>query len=142
MLCKRFCLVGLFGLTSILSAMRPAAKGLEDFRWEHRLILLRGEAVEASALQLLAEHEAAISERDVLWFALGVEEAIAATNYDGPISPALKDSLKAAFKHASEGNVLLIGKDGGVKLTSVELQLDELFRLIDSMPMRRAEMRQ
>ena len=37
--------------------------------------------------------------------------------------------------------VLLIGKDGGVKLRSTEpVSTDELFALIDSMPMRRREM--
>ncbi len=39
--------------------------------------------------------------------------------------------------------LILVGKDGGEKLRSVEpVKLDTIFRLIDSMPMRQTEMRQ
>ena len=46
------------------------------------------------------------------------------------------DTSTAAF------SVLLIGKDGGVKLRSAEpVGAERLFALIDTMPMRRQEMR-
>ena len=38
--------------------------------------------------------------------------------------------------------IVLIGKDGGVKLRSDDAGLDQIFDLIDSMPMRQAEMRE
>lgn len=39
--------------------------------------------------------------------------------------------------------LLLVGKDGGVKLTRNEpIALDEIFALVDSMPTRRREMRE
>jgi hypothetical protein len=39
-------------------------------------------------------------------------------------------------------SVVLVGKDGGVKLrTAAAVPAEELFRLIDSMSMRQAEMR-
>jgi hypothetical protein len=37
---------------------------------------------------------------------------------------------------------ILIGKDGTQKLRKANASLDELFRLIDAMPMRRREMEQ
>jgi hypothetical protein len=38
-------------------------------------------------------------------------------------------------------DVLLLGKDGGVKNVATHLDLANLFRLIDSMPMRKFEMK-
>lgn len=38
--------------------------------------------------------------------------------------------------------IILIGKDGTVKLRSCDVTLDGLFCLIDTMPMRQSEMRQ
>lgn len=39
--------------------------------------------------------------------------------------------------------LILVGKDGGVKLTRNEpIALDRIFALVDSMPMRRREIRE
>ena len=40
-----------------------------------------------------------------------------------------------------EFQLLLIGKDGGVKKRTSTVSLEEVFSLIDTMPMRRREMR-
>jgi hypothetical protein len=49
----------------------------------------------------------------------------------------LRESLQI-----DEFEIILIGKDGGVKLRSkTPISLEELFSLIDAMPMRRQEMR-
>jgi hypothetical protein len=42
---------------------------------------------------------------------------------------------------SSEFQLLLLGKDGGVKLRSSTASLEDIFSLIDTMPMRRSEMR-
>ena len=41
---------------------------------------------------------------------------------------------------ASEFRLILIGKDGGIKLNSRKISLEEIFSLIDTMPMRQEEM--
>ncbi len=41
---------------------------------------------------------------------------------------------------ASEFRLILIGKDGGIKLNSKKISLEEIFALIDTMPMRQEEM--
>tara|TARA_B100000945_G_C20072959_1_gene453335 strand:+ start:186 stop:599 length:414 start_codon:yes stop_codon:yes gene_type:complete len=41
---------------------------------------------------------------------------------------------------ASEFRLILIGKDGGIKLNSRKTSLEEIFSLIDTMPMRQEEM--
>ena len=40
----------------------------------------------------------------------------------------------------SEFRLILIGKDGGIKLNSRRISLEEIFSLIDTMPMRQEEM--
>ena len=40
----------------------------------------------------------------------------------------------------SEFSLILIGKDGGIKLNSRKTSLEEIFSLIDTMPMRQEEM--
>lgn len=52
------------------------------------------------------------------------------------------DFYKKEKGSKTEFEVVLIGLDGGIKLRQNEiLQTEKLFSLIDSMPMRRAEMR-
>ena len=54
---------------------------------------------------------------------------------------ALAPERRAAFW--SGERILLVGKDGGVKLRSEEpVSIQRIFDLIDSMPMRRREMRE
>jgi hypothetical protein len=54
------------------------------------------------------------------------------------------DELRDAYADSASGfQVVLVGKDGGVKLRSAEpIAADDFFALIDTMPMRRREMRE
>ncbi|MEO0341702.1 MAG: DUF4174 domain-containing protein, partial [Bacteroidota bacterium] len=53
-----------------------------------------------------------------------------------------KELIQAYKKQKDSFLFILIGKDGGVKLRSTSVvPLDDLFALIDGMPMRRAEIR-
>ncbi len=77
--------------------------------------------------KLLLNREAGIKERDIVIRL--VEKA------DQDLYTKYKVSQSANF------TLLLIGKDGGVKLrTESLLQPDSLFAVIDAMPMRQAEM--
>ncbi|MFO8027110.1 MAG: DUF4174 domain-containing protein [Opitutales bacterium] len=116
---------------------------LASFRWDYRIILVSTPA--ANAENVVSEFKSscdAINERHILWFVLGGESV--ATNYAEPLPESFPtEVLKYYFKDASdETEVRLIGKDGGVKEKADALDLDRLFALIDSMPMRQAEMKQ
>lgn len=53
------------------------------------------------------------------------------------------ESLRRRFRvTADEFRVVLIGKDGTVKLSESVVELPDIFALIDSMPMRQREMRE
>ena len=52
------------------------------------------------------------------------------------------DEMSQQFSVSSTGfQLLLLGKDGGVKLRSSTASLEDIFSLIDTMPMRKREMR-
>ena len=66
------------------------------------------------------------------------------TNYPGKVDPRLGSWIREKYftPPPAETAFVLIGKDGGVKSRGETLDLDSMFDLIDSMPMRRAEMNQ
>ncbi|MCF3974638.1 DUF4174 domain-containing protein [Paracoccus salsus] len=99
------------------------ADSLKGLRWTARpvVVLGQGHAVRAQ-LAALQEEAAALRERDVVLLT------------DGPGATALRPRLGDGFA------VLLIGKDGGIKLSrSAPVDPAEIIGLIDAMPMRRRE---
>lgn len=116
------------------------ANSVVDFRWAHRVLLLRTEAAAGGAIIELKNAQAAIDERDLLWFALQ-EDTLVTSNSPEPVNAALTASIKKHFGPNPDDRVILIGKDGSEKQRAAALDLEELFTLIDAMPMRRAEMR-
>lgn len=112
-----------------------ALKDLSDLQWQSRLILVRDSADAVARLE--AERDA-IDERDILWFVLTPTGVI--SNYAGSLAQDFSLRLRKSYFGDAETRVILIGKDGGIKAREATLDLDALFALIDSMPMRRREM--
>ena len=119
-----------------------AADALDSHRWKHRLVIAfvstrdAAREVESSLRKL----RPGVLDRDLL-----VMDVSASTQIRGAIRFPIDESeaLRRRLSIPSEGNhFVLIGKDGGVKARqSGNLSLDEFFALIDTMPMRREEMR-
>ena len=121
--------------------LQSAAQVLERFQWENRLILVRTEKVESrEIMRQFADQRAAIEERHIVWFVL--EGNVVETNYEDALPENFAGRIGKAGYWKGDEKVLLVGKDGGVKARQETLDLEALFRRIDSMPMRRAEMRQ
>ena len=106
------------------------------FSPKHRHLLLFAPSASDDRLarmeRALEEHATAVSDRDLV-----VHRAT-----DGPDadSASLRDSWDVP---ADAFCVILVGKDGGEKLRRYEpVDLQEIFALIDAMPMRRREMRE
>lgn len=121
---------------------RSSESPLEPFRWEQRIILVSAPQAESeSLLARLKAAEAEINERDIHWFVFTTESS--ATNYQSGLPADFRaDVMGRYFKDAGGATqVRLIGKDGGVKLREETLNIDRIFALIDTMPMRQAEMR-
>ena len=113
-------------------------------QWENRLVLILTESPEMDLVDrqvgLLKEDLKALKERKLLLIhAIPGKQRLLL-----PKKSAWKDSGLYRDKSGSKESfeVLLIGLDGGVKLRqNTLLGSKKLFDLIDSMPMRQAEMR-
>ncbi|GJE62483.1 DUF4174 domain-containing protein [Methylobacterium trifolii] len=134
----RSALIGMAGLVLALAGGRDggASEGdpLRAYRGTRRVLVLSAPNADDPRLgaqrQALASARPGLTERDLL-----VVEAI------GPGSQA--SSLRRALDlPAGAFRAVLVGKDGGAKLTSPEpIPPQALFSTIDAMPMRRDEMR-
>lgn len=106
------------------------AQSFSDYRWKNRLLILVSNQNETQLVEQkrLFENVAnEMNDRDLLLFNL---------------EPNNKELKKHYNIEANFTGVILIGKDGGVKLKKPFLiKVSEVFELIDGMPMRRAEMR-
>ncbi len=108
------------------------AQNLEDYRWHNRVVVLVHIDHKSGAFrqqqQALDAHKNDLEERDMIVLAP---------------KPGDKRKLltQLGVPSAFEG-VLLIGKDGGIKLQeSFPVHLETLFTVVDAMPMRRAEIK-
>ncbi len=118
---------------------------LRQHQWEDRVILIFAESAAHPRYQeqqkLLQSNEEGLTDRDLVVYRLFKQKAI---NPGGEIMKMKwADELKREFNRSRKSFFfVLLGKDGGVKLRSDQVvEMKQLFELIDSMPMRRAEMR-
>lgn len=103
------------------------SKPLSDYQWKNRLILfhLSADASADAFKKQLAEVTPELEDRDLVVL---------------PLDAPLRERFRAS---TSESTFILIGKDGGEKARQVgSFQPAKFFQLIDSMPMRQAEMRE
>lgn len=116
---------------------------LANYRWQNRLLVIF--AAETDAVQLseqqkcIAAAEAGFHDRDMLTFVVLPEKVQGPKQHPAEIAQQLRQQYQIA---EGEFAVLLIGKDGTEKLRKAEVvEMQEIFGLIDSMPMRKAELR-
>jgi len=109
------------------------------YRWENRVIVINGPTeLVKKQVQVLEVDKPGMDDRDIVLFNL--------TGQDSSLSPKTDFDVKEIQSFLKLDSkvfqFILIGKDGGVKLRSDKIiSLERVFGLIDSMPMRRAEMR-
>lgn len=122
------------------------AQNLDKHRWQDRIVLLFASGSEDPTLlrqlSLLTKQKTEVTDRDLVIYQFFP---------DGGISPDGKkltapQSLVFFQRYdvrPDSFTLILVGKDGGEKKRAGELvPPEDLFGLIDRMPMRRAEMRQ
>lgn len=138
-------------LLSVNSSLgRTAEKGsaadldLDSWRWKNRVILLYSPTESNASFQsqkhLLASNAEGVVERDLVILEL-VEQGQSRVGHQLLSETSVQDIRQRLGLQAGTFQVLLIGKDGGVKLRSSEpVPMKDLFGLIDSMPMRQQEM--
>lgn len=123
------------------------SQSLDQHQWKHRVILLFAPNLNDSILNRQVQEFNALSaeliDRNLVVYQITPTQVV---YQNKPLLPETAkpvltlydryDVQKEAFA------VILIGKDGGRKLQSVQwTSPNTIFRLIDSMPMRQSEMR-
>lgn len=123
----------------------PAAENpLVAERWQSRPLIAVVPAQDSALLRRLQaqlrvpEMQEGFREREMVLFVIVAGQG---QRQGQAMTEAQTRSLMAALGIAADGRseVLLVGKDGGIKLREAgeELSLEAIFTLIDGMPMRR-----
>ncbi|MEM9856123.1 MAG: DUF4174 domain-containing protein [Bacteroidota bacterium] len=127
----------------ILTLVTYLINPLEPYQWKNRVILIYSNDQEqmADQLDVFTSEKSGFLDRDLVVFSLNADSGV--NPAENPLSEAeYKWLMKQYFTNMENFGVVLIGKDGGVKLeSSVPVRTAKLFDLIDSMPMRIHEMK-
>jgi hypothetical protein len=115
---------------------------LDDLKWNNRIIVTfsNDKNIIKGIFQELKDNEPEINDRDIIFFLFDPDRTI--TNSKEQLS--LQDQgilIHQYYHHDDQLKVILIGKDGGVKLETDSFDLQNIFQIIDAMPMRQREMR-
>jgi len=129
--------IALFVLMLQLNGM--SAQELTEFRWKKRILLIIDSNNDLPARNIQVSKFVArndeMKERDLDLFVCTGKEVLDKDGLKTNIDPA-------KIRYGEFQGVILIGKDGGVKLRKKFIvEPGEVFDLIDQMPMRRAEMK-
>ena len=109
----------------------------EKYRWRNRiLVFLADDETEISEnKQILIKSLDGLLDRDLIIFGMGKDGELFIGDKVG------LNCVRQRFSISLKDNIILFGKDGAVKATwEKHVNLDDLFKLIDSMPMRKREM--
>ena len=120
------------------------AVDLSQYEWKNRLVFVFAPTREEPSFHTFHEslmaREADVADRDLVVFEL--LESGPSTKDGEALDPVTARLLRERFGVPDgDFSVVLVGKDGGVKLHRQDhASLEEIFALIDSMPMRQREM--
>lgn len=124
----------------------PMNVDLEQFKWKNRLLLVfapdSNHPLFESLQRDISTRKHEVDDRDLVVFEI---LGIGTSKRDGTqLDPHTAASLRERFDVSPKAfSLILVGKDGGVKLRRNDpVDLEEIFRLIDSMSMRQDEMLQ
>ncbi|WFE89619.1 DUF4174 domain-containing protein [Roseibium porphyridii] len=129
---------------AFLPSQTSAAEVPEAWAWKHRLIVVFAPHVEDTDLiaqrSEFARYQKGFEERHLILLEVVSEAVNTSIGPDLNVSgPDLRDYARKTGEHFE---IMLFGKDTGIKLRSAKpVSANEVFALIDQMPMRRDEMR-
>ena len=138
---KIMVIIGFMIFGSILNDVEVLS--LNDFRWENRIIIVNSDLAQtkkSKQLELLMQDTIGLKDRNLLVFS--VENEMAHELVNEKLYKIGKQQLTKLNFTKGSFEIILIGKDGGIKLRNTSIvQNSEIYGLIDHMPMRQAEMR-
>lgn len=129
--------LSVIGLTlAFFSCSSAIEKPLSHHQWKHRVLII---FTDKSVLQTLDQYKAEVVDRHLVYYFIS-EQGEVISNSEKTFTKNWGLSLKNKYS-APDSAVILIGKDGEVKSKGTTLDIKAMFNLIDSMPMRKAEIR-
>ncbi|MGX9415829.1 DUF4174 domain-containing protein [Vibrio sp. WJH972] len=120
---------------SFANSHEKLLRDVSELQWENRVLLIWSEVRPESSFDTLTD---GIDERDLVWFQLS--KTAVTSNYGGEISGEFLARTNKKYQDP-EVQVMLIGKDGGIKNRYSSLDVLSVFKSIDAMPMRQSEIR-
>lgn len=141
----RVCLILLCGIMFL----NLEGQDVDKHRWQKRILIIKtsneNDSKYKEQLQEFAKSNSELAQRKLILYQI-VGDKYRKTDYEKLELNHSWEDLKSRNNDIVEGSdnfeVVLIGLDGGVKLKKREvLKKEELFSLIDSMPMRLEELR-
>jgi hypothetical protein len=117
---------------------------LDSLRWKNRVLVILSPTESDLSFQLQKQESASspegVLDRDLVILEI-LEQEKSRIGKQILSEKSVQNIRKKLGVQTGPFQVLLIGKDGGVKLRSAEpVPVKDIFGLIDSMPMRRQEM--
>jgi hypothetical protein len=132
----------IIGIAPMVSA--ASANDLAAYRWKNRILLVFSPTASDHSFkafnQRLSERHIDVLDRDLIVYRI-LEKGHSRLD-EQTLAPEEANKLRRDFgPKPGRFTVILVGKDGGVKMFREErTDLQEIFDLIDSMPMRQQEM--
>jgi hypothetical protein len=131
---------------SIFGTKDALSMDLRQFQWKNRLLFLfapqRSDRFFSDLLNEIMVNKNEVEDRDLIVFEIlefGPSFMIS-VSLDAQTAAALREKFDSP---PGRFTVILVGKDGGVKLKRhTGARLNDIFALIDAMPMRQEEIRQ
>lgn len=110
------------------------------YLWKNRLLLVcEPDAGRVEEIVRVLNTSEGIAARDLVWMVFHNGQIVSNVDLASP-SSLYTWTVETLFVEGKK--ILLIGKDGGLKARFDRLSLDEVYQIIDGMPMRRREMRE
>ena len=137
---KAFLFINFFLIT-----MPTHSQDLSTYQWKNRILIIFDDYKNSDQLikqlQQLENHKRGLLDRKLVVFQSTLTEYRTGSNKYSHWLPGT-DLAKRFKSNQTNFEVVLIGLDGGVKMRKEEIVYpDEIFGIIDKMPMRRAELR-
>jgi len=108
---------------------------LNSFKWKNRILILHHQEDFFQSMKLKAKE---LNDRDMIMIHIQNDQL---SSFPRTLQIDLKKISEYYDLKNDDPRVILIGKDGGIKLNKSSVMHNQIFDLIDSMPMRQSEMR-
>ena len=128
---------------TLFISLDTSAQDLKMYQWKNRILLLKDIHFDSDKLQdqldLLRSNTDKLEDRDLLIFIVTDESVFDNSKIKTELNSS---SIIKKYGLTDFNGLVLVGKDGGVKLKKgFIVNPKTIYNLIDSMPMRQAEMR-